>query len=568
MEPPHVGCYNFERIADISDHPTLTMKIQSNPANKLGALFVAFSLAVATATLGQSTPAGVFFNVLDYGASPCGEAKCTEAIRKAIDAASAKGGGTIYFPAGTYLTGPVRLQSHITLFVDAGATLKFSTNFDDYLPMVPSRWEGIAVTNFSPLIYAYRADHIAIVGRGTLDGQGQVWWDAIRQLSARDAIKTKWRQEFARLNGQIIAESNYSPLNRGFLRPPFIQPYECSNILIEGITVTNSPFWTITPVYCDDVTVHAATVTNPQSPNTDGINPDSCRNVHISDCHISVGDDCITIKSGRDAAARRIGRPIENVTIVNCTMLAGHGGVSIGSEMSGGVKNITIANCVFDGTDRGIRIKATRGRGGMVEDIRVSNIVMRNIKEEALLLTMFYTRTPIEPLSDRTPAFRNIHFNGITGDAKIACDLTGLEELPIENITFNDIQLETQTGFMMKDAKDIELHNVKVNTESGPVVKASNTTGLEIDGVKTAQPHADAPVIDLDHVQRVFIHGCVAGPGTETFLRVSESSAAEVVMEGNQLKQAKTPLHKAAGKDKANRFREDRWPGKRFTPRA
>jgi polygalacturonase len=526
------------------------MKTQFNtPNKKFCALFVAINLVVATAALGQSPPAGVFFNVLDYGGKPDGQTKCTDAIRKAIDAATAKGGGTIYFPSGTYLTGPIRLQSHITLFVDAGATLKFSTNFDDYLPMVPSRWEGIAVTNFSPLIYAYHADHIAIVGRGTLDGQGQTWWDAINKLSARNAPKTKWQEEFVSRNQRIIAEMNYAALTRGFLRPPFIQPFECNNILIEGITVTNSPFWTVTPVYCDDVTVRAATITNPTSPNTDGINPDSCRNVHISDCHISVGDDCITIKSGRDADARRIGRPIENVTIDNCTMLAGHGGVSIGSEMSGGVRNITIANCVFDGTDRGIRIKSTRGRGGVVEDIRVSNIVMRNIKEEALLLTMFYTRTAPEPVSDRTPAFRNIHFNGITGDARIACDLTGLEELPIENITFSDIQLETRTGFVMKDAKDIELHNVKINTESGPVLAANTTGGLELDAVKTAKPHPGTPVIELGKVQNVFVHGCVAAPGTETFLRVSESSAAEVVMEGNQLNQAKTPMQKAADKN-------------------
>jgi polygalacturonase len=526
------------------------MKIQFNLTNKLRALFIALNLAVTTAS-GQSPPSGGFFNVLDYGGKPDGQTKCTDAIRKAIDAATAKGGGTIYFPSGTYLTGPIRLQSHITLFVDAGATLRFSTNFDDYLPMVPSRWEGIAVTNFSPLIYAYRADHIAIVGRGTLDGQGQAWWSALARLSGRGATPTKWQEEFVSRNQKIIAEMNYAALTRGFLRPPFIQPFECSNILIEGITITNSPFWTVTPVYCENVTVRAATITNPTSPNTDGINPDSCRNVHISDCYISVGDDCITIKSGRDADARRIGRPIENVTIANCTMANGHGGVVIGSEMSGGVKNITIANCVFDGTDRGIRMKSTRGRGGVVEDVRVSNIVMRNIREEAMLLTMFYTRTSPEPLSERTPAFRNIHFSGITGDARIACDLTGLEELPIENITFNDIQLETKTGFVMKDAKDIELHNVKVNTESGPVLTANTTDGLELDAVKTAKPHAGTPVIELGQVKNVFVHGCVAAPGTETFLRVSESSAAEVTMEGNQFKQAKTPMQKVSGNQPA-----------------
>ena len=494
----------------------------------------------------QTAPTSGFFNVLSFGASADGQTKCTEAIRKAIDAAVAKGGGTIYFPAGTYLTGPIHLRSHITLFVDAGATVKFSTDFDDYLPMVPSRWEGIAVTNFSPLIYAYQAEDIAIVGRGTLDGQGQPWWDFLRKLRGnRDEPRSKWQEEFAGANKDIIAEMNYGPLNTGFLRPPFIQPYECTNVLIEGVTIRNSPFWNVTPVYCEGVNVRGVSIISPaSSPNTDGINPDSCRNTRISDCYISVGDDCITIKSGRDAGGRRVGKPLENCTIVNCTLLRGHG-LSIGSEMSGGVKNLTIANCVFDGTDRGIRIKSTRGRGGVVEDIRISNLVMRNIRDEALLLTTFYTKTQPEPVSERTPIFRNIHFDHITGDAKVAGELTGLEEMPIENVTFSDIQLEAKTGFALKDAKGIEFHNVTVNTDSGPVLTASTTDGLELNGVKTAKPHAGTPVIRLDRVKSVFVHGCVAAPGTETFLRVDEGSADEVVLEGNQLKQAKTVVEKA-----------------------
>jgi len=526
----------------------MNMNTKRNSFGFLPMLIVATGLAFASGLMAQTAAPGETFNVLSFGASPNGETKCTEAISKAIGAAVSKGGGTIYFPAGTYLTGPIHLQSHITLYIDAGATLKFSTDFDDYLPMVQSRWEGITVTNFSPLIYAYHAEDIAIVGRGTLDGQGKAWWDFYNRFRRGGSKeRSKWQEEFARLNQDRIAEANYGLLNTGFLRPPFIQPYECSNVLVEGVTIRNSPFWNVTPCFCENVNVRGVTIISPSSsPNTDGVNPDSCRNIRISDCYISVGDDCITIKSGRDADGRRMGRPLENCTIVNCTLLRGHG-LSIGSEMSGGVKNITVANCVFDGTDRGIRIKSTRGRGGVVEDVRISNLVMRNIRDEALLLTTFYTKTEPEPVSERTPVFRNIHFDGITGDARIAGELTGLAEMPIEGVTFSDIQLEAKTGFSVRDARGIEFHHVTINTEGGTAFSASATDGLEFDGVTTTKPRAGVPVIQLEKVKNVFVHDCTAAPGTETFLRVTPDSADGVTMDGNNLKQAKTTLDKAAG---------------------
>jgi polygalacturonase len=532
----------------------MKLTMQSNPFGIVSMMLMTLGFAFAPMGVAQTTPTDGFFNVLNFGALPDGQTKCTEAIGKAIDAASAKGGGIVYFPAGTYLTGPIHLQSHITLYVNAGATVKFSTNFDDYLPMVLSRWEGIIVTNFSPLISAYKAQNIAIVGRGTLDGQGQAWWDFYRKISrgTNAVARTKWQEEFSRLNKDTIAETNYRLLDIGFLRPPFIQPNECSNVLIEGVTILNSPFWNITPVFCEDVNVRGVTISSPTtSPNTDGINPDSCRNIRISDCNISVGDDCITIKSGRDASGRRAGRPLENCTIVNCTLLGGHG-LSIGSEMSGGVKNLTVANCVIDGTDYGIRIKSTRGRGGVIEDVRISNLVMRNIHKDALLVTTFYTKTAAEPLSERTPIFRNIHFSGITGDGNRVGEVTGLGEMPVENITFDDIQLEAKTGFKLKDVKSIEFHNVTINTESGPAITATATEELEFDGVKTTKPHPGTPVIDLSKVKNVFVRGCTAAPGTETFLRVSDDSADEMTLEGNNLKLAKTPLEKVKASSSAD----------------
>jgi polygalacturonase len=438
----------------------------------------------------------VYFDVRDYGAVADGKTKITDAIRKAVEAASAAGGGTVLFPPGTYLTGPIHLKSNITLLVDAGAVLKFSTDFDDYLPMVRVRWEGTEVRAFSPLIYAERAENIALHGRGVLDGQGQAWWSYFRTLK-QDHKKTgvwktdsKWQQEFFRQNPNLELPDDPEMLKTGFLRPPFFQVLDCKNVSIQDVKIVNSPFWTINPVYSDNVTVSGVTVDNPDdSPNTDGIDPDSCRNVHISDCHINAGDDCITIKSGRDKQGRRIGRPAENYTITNCTMLHGHGGVVIGSEMSGGVKNIAVSNCVFQGTDRGIRIKTKRGRGGTVEAVSFSNIVMNDIRGEAITVNMFYDPGKSqnldfggapEPVTDRTPTFRNIHISAVTGDADQAGVLLGLVESPLDDVTLSDIHLIAKQGITIRDAKNIRLDAVRVDTATGPPVSADRVANLAI----------------------------------------------------------------------------------------
>jgi len=460
-------------------------------------LLLVLSLVVLSASV-LSAETVAFRNVKDFGAAADGQAKDTGAIAKAIGAAVQAGGGTIFFPAGTYLTGPIHLKSNITLHLDAGAVLKFSEDLDDYLPMVRSRWEGLECMNFSPQIYAYKAENIAIVGRGTIDGRGQVWWDSYQRNRAaaenaeRVARVAKYVAMFKEKNKGALGY-DYFEQKGWFLRPPMIQPVECSRVRIEGVHLKDPPFWTCNLVYCDNVTVTGISIKNPAgSPNTDGINPDSCRNVHISDCHISVGDDCITIKSGRDEDGRRVGRPCENITVTNCTMLDGHGGVVIGSEMSGGVKKVTISNCVFDGTDKGIRMKTTRGRGGTVEDIRVSNIMMTNIPRGPIYLNMFYTRAPEEPLSERTPAFRNLHFSNITvKGAPVAGYILGLPERPVENVTFTDINIEADTGFQCKDAEGISFHNVTINTKKGPALMCVNTQDLEIDGFRSATPHAE-----------------------------------------------------------------------------
>jgi polygalacturonase len=493
--------------------------------------------------LASSIHAQEFYNVLKYGAKNDSSKIATKAIAAAIDAAAKKGGGTIFFPAGKYLTGPIHLKSNITIHIDAGAELHFSDNFDHYLPMVPSRWEGTDVVNFSPLFYAYKAENITITGRGLINGHGKKWWDFSEGYNEKNP-RSKWQLEFDRLNKDILRPDLPGWVERGFLRPPFIQPMFCKNVLIEGITIINSPFWTVNPEFCENVTITGVTINNPKSPNTDGINPESCKYVHISNCHISVGDDCITIKSGKDRSGRRMAAPAENYTITNCTMLSGHGGVVIGSEMSGGVKKITISNCVFDGTDRGIRIKTARGRGGIVEEIRVDNIIMKNIRDQAIVLDMQYARTNPEPVSERTPQFRNIHFSNITAQTKQAVFLNGLAEMPIEDITFHDIQFDAQTGITIREAKNIELHNVRVTTQQGPAIIAEQVQDLTVEGVKTLRPLAGVPLLSLTNVQNLLLYNCAPVAGTDIFLLLKGKDTRGIQVKNNFLKHVQQPIKK------------------------
>lgn len=475
-----------------------------------------------------------YYNVTNFGAKKDSSAKATLAIKKAIDAAAKAGGGTVYFPAGKYLTGPIHFKSNITIFIDAGAELHFSDDFDDYLPMVESRYEGVDVKTFSPLFYANNVENIAIIGRGIIDGHGKKWWDFVEGYK-QDQPRSKWQKIFDQENKGILLPDEPKQMVRGFLRPPFIQPMHSKNILIQGITVRNSPFWTINPEFCDNVTIHAVTVINPQrlAPNTDGINPESCRNVRISDCYISVGDDCITIKSGKDLPGRTKNRPAENYTITNCTMMSGHGAVVIGSEMSGGVKNIAISNCVFDGTDRGIRLKTVRGRGGVVEDIRVDNIIMKNIRNQAIVMDIEYAKSSPEPVSERTPQFRNIRLSNITAYTGEAMYINGIEEMPVSEISLHDVVFEAKQGITIRNAKDIQLHNVRVNTTVGSSLKVDNTERMLINGFETSKPLANKAVVILNNIKNVLLQNSWPFKNTEKFLEITGAATRNVNLQNN-----------------------------------
>ena len=408
-----------------------------------------------------------FFNVRDYGATGDGATLDTRGIQSAIDAAAQTGGGTVFVPAGKYFTGSIFLRDNITLFLDAGAILLGSENPADY-PIVTMRWEGVTRETHASLIAGDGLHHIALTGRGTIDGRGAIWWQKHR------------------------AKTLDAP------RPRLISFANSNNVLIEGVTLTNSPAWTINPVRCENVTVDKVTIVNPpDSPNTDGINPDSCCNVHISNCHVDVGDDCVTIKSGVEAEKLELRAPCENITVTNCTMVHGHGGVVIGSETSGDVRNVVISNCVFVGTDRGIRIKSRRGRGGLIEDIRVTNVVMRDVLCPFTMNLYYHVNARGDktvsdkqprPVNDGTPRIRHVHLSHITArGAKIAAGFVyGLPEMPIEDLTLDDISITMDrmaeagyadmaddipqmqaVGLFVRNVRGLRLRDVEITNQIG-----------------------------------------------------------------------------------------------------
>jgi len=450
---------------------------------------VSFLLLLSAFAIEAATTSALF-NVRDYGAAGDGKHLETGAINKAVAACANAGGGTVYLPPGKYLTGTIVLKSHVTLELDAGATILASESPDDY-PMCKDPWGGDRLW-IAPLIYAENAENITITGRGTINGQGQVWW------------KRQWLMEPKKgMPGAKTAEdfAEVKKISNG--RPQLIRLVRCSDVVIEHLTLTNSPSWNVHPLFCDFVRVDGLTVAaTVPSPNTDGINPESCRNVQIINCRVDVGDDCVTLKSGIDEKGRRMGRPDENITIANCVMKKGHGGVTIGSEMSGGIHNVTVVNCVFQGTDIGIRIKAQRGRGNVVEGLTVANIVMQDVPHPFIITTFYHGNDKpgdVFPVDEGTPHFRDFLFSNITArGAEDAGSITGLREMPIEDISFSHVHIQAAKGFTCTNARDISFPDVVINTDAGPALILRNAAEIDASRLRTLTPHQDVSLVDSD----------------------------------------------------------------------
>ena len=515
------------------------------PKGFLGAL-----LLIGASAWGSSP----FFNILDYGAPKDGSTRSTDAIRAAIQAAKAAGGGTVYIPPGRYVTGPIELVNNLTLYVDSGATLEFPA---DRLPFTKGRQQGIECLTPVPLIGGRNLENVTITGRGTLRTDNAAWMKLMPRARRSDndpgsANGPNWQRLLKELEVKTPAPDEFYQKAAPELRPSFVRTMDSRNILIEGVHFVGSSMWTIHLLYSDNAVVRNVIIETYPGVHTDGIAVDSSRNVRISDCYIDTGDDGIALKSGKDADGRRVNRPTENVSIANCTVRHAHGAVTLGSEIAGGIRNVVANNITCDGTWMGVRIKSRRGRGGVVEEIRFDNWTMEDVGQ-AIDVTSYYlmegeVKTSAQPVSERTPVFRNIAVSHMTiNRARVAINIEGLPEMPISGLRISDVIASAKVGMKAFDTLALELHNVQVNAESGPAFLAQDSKELELDAVTTRRPWPGTPVIRLDRCSGAIVRNCRAFAGTDTFLSVPPGQLPNLVLEGNMLGGARKATDEAAG---------------------
>lgn len=458
-------------------------------------------------------------NIIKYGAKPDGITLNTKAINDAIAACSAKGGGVVLIPNGFWLTGPIKLQNNVNLHLKKNALLLFSKNFDDY-KIIEGNYEGVPTAKNESPIMGTNLQNIAITGKGIIDGNGDAW----RMVGKNKLTESEWKNKIA--SGGSVSEDqkiwfpsektkkafyekpstllkpgvkleSFEPI-KDHLRPNLIVLTSCKNVLLEGVVFQNSPAWNVHPLMCENLTMRGLFIKNPDyAQNGDGADIESCKNVLMENCVFDVGDDAICIKSGKDAEGRKRGKPTENMIIRNNTVYSGHGGFVIGSEMSGGARNIFVYDCTFRGTDKGLRFKSTRGRGGLVENIYIKNINMVDIGSEAIYFDMYYWVKPpkenevvaVPVFSEETPVFKNIYIqNIICNGAKTGIFLRGLPEMPVQNIYMENLVLNTDIGVEIKDAKDIYIKNCNFITKKPKeLIYIETSQNIAFDAIKYNQ---------------------------------------------------------------------------------
>lgn len=413
------------------------------------------------------------YNINDFGAVSDGKTLNTLAFEKAIKTCAENGGGKVLVPNGKYLTGAIHLESNVNLHLEDHAEILFSLNPKDY-PIVHTSWEGTEVMNYSPLIYAKNKTNVAITGKGTLNGQADStnWW--IWSGGKGYGWKKGIPSQNDPTNREVLvdmAEKGIPVAERVFgegryLRPNFIEFFECNTVLVKDITVINSPFWILHPIKTNNIIIDGVTV-NSHGPNNDGCDPEYSQNVIIKNCTFNTGDDCIAIKAGRDADGRRVAIPSKNIIVQNCKMIDGHGGVVIGSEISAGVNNVFVENCVMDSPnlDRAIRIKTNSKRGGVIENIFVRNLEVGTVKECVLLVTMFYNVYGSQT-GNFIPTVRNINLENVKvkNGGKYGVWAEGYAESPVENITLKNVKIEkVDSVYLLKNVKNTNFINTYIN---------------------------------------------------------------------------------------------------------
>lgn len=417
-------------------------------------------------------------NIRDYAPYSRDGQDWTEAFLRAVGDLKQQGGGVLTVPAGEYPTGSIRLYDNMTLCIEAGAALRFHQD-EAAFPLIELEFEGNAGLVHQACIYAEKAENVTVTGYGTVDGQGSYWWRQIRE-SGRTAHP----------------------------RPYLVCFSDCRHVVLENVTLINSPAWTVHPLRCQNVAIRGLNIKNPaDSPNTDGIDPDGCQDVRICDCTIDVGDDCIAIKSGTEKTPNR--QPSERIIITNCHFLHGHGGVVLGSEMSGDIRNVLVSSCVFYETDRGIRLKTRRGRGGTVEGVRLTNLAMEKVMCP-FVFNMYYfcgadgkmkhvwDKAPY-PVTEGTPCLRDVAVSGVRARKCTACAgfFYGLAEMPVAGVSMQDVVVEmtdgpsgrpammdgcpdmSKAGFFLRNAVNVDLRGVKVRGVDGEWLDIDESVRLE-----------------------------------------------------------------------------------------
>lgn len=471
--------------------------------------------------------------ITDFGAVADGLTENTQAFANAIENVSQKGGGKVIVPRGIWLTGPIVLKSNINLHVEEGALVVFSEDKDKY-PLVKTSFEGLETYRCQSPISGRDLENIAITGSGVIDGSGGVWrsvkrgkvapsqWNSLVKSGGvlSDDEKTWYPSENFKKANALTHNFNVPPFKtlaeheavKEFLRPVMVSLINCKKVLLDGPTFQNSPAWNLHPLMCEDVTIRNLTVRNPwYSQNGDGLDLESCKNAVIYNNNFDVGDDAICFKSGKDEDGRKRGIPTENVIVKNNIVYHGHGGFVVGSEMSGGVKNVHVSNCTFIGTDVGLRFKSTRGRGGVVENIYISNIDMIGIPTEAIRFNLYYGgKSPVPeegeetnadvkvemlPVTEETPSFRDISIKNIVATGLGAgAFFQGLPEMKVQNVVMEDMILEGKKGITLIDSEGIVLKNVKMINDNGAALTIYNSNDVKVNGFSFEDQEGKAAV--------------------------------------------------------------------------
>jgi polygalacturonase len=504
-------------------------------------------LALAGLRVRRARAAGAgLYDVTRFGAVGDGKTLATAGLQRAIDACHKAGGGTVFVPPGRYLTGALFLRSNLHLELSPAAVLFGSPRFEHY-PPIASRTDGIERKAYASLLTGIELENVSIGGGGVLDGNGPPWWAAFETTRQMRADR-KLPREAENPEG--------APLR--WPRPRVINLVRCQGVTLRDVTIHESPFWSAHFVYCQDVLVDGVTVTALQAQHIDGIIIDSCKHVRLSSCSISAGSDSVALKSGYNEDGRRVGLPCDDVLITNCNFSNSVGaGISLGSETAGGIRNVAIHNCTIERCRYGVHVRSPRGRGGVVERVRMSNLLFDKLDDTALMITHFYDSVRMDslfgdptttgnPETDRamtvapnegTPTFRSLDFSGLTlGAVPTVAVIEGLPERPISGLGIRDVSApEAEAGVLMARTAEVHIAGLRMNPTKGPAVAAREVQRLHIEGLSCPRPGAKVPIVRLEKANGVFVHGCDIGPGAADFVRSEGTANRDVVVTGNNV---------------------------------